>query len=514
MASFSVPLSGLQASSSDLNVIGNNLANLNTDGYTTESLTFGDLFSQISGTSGNGDPIQTGAGVEVEGTVADLSNGSVASTGVASNMALQGNGYFVVSDGGMTSYTRDGDFTVNSSGQLTTAAGQLVMGFPATNGVVSTTGALAPISVNSNSTIPASATSNFSVDVNLDSASVPQTSTATGLTAATALTSGDTTTITDGTSTFSYDAASGSTVQDLVDAINGTPSGVGTITGSLPAGVTASINSSGSLVLSGLSGTPASVTTSDSVLGAFSASTFSTPMTVYDSLGTAQDLTITYTNTGMNAAGDNTWSYNMTLPGSATGSSAATTSVASGTLVFNSSGQLISPSGTVPNISITGLADGAANMSLTWNLDSSGVPTITQEDSASANNTSPTQNGFAAGTLTDYSVQSDGTVEGVYSNGQTLTLGQVAVANFANPQGLAQGDDGDETATNASGVAVIGQAGGGSGTTITGGAVEDSNVDLSTQFASMIVAQESYDANAKMLTTLNQVDQSTIQMVS
>ncbi len=413
MASFSVPLSGLQASSSALNVIGNNLANLNTDGYKNQTLSFGDIFSQIQGTSGNGDPIQIGSGVQIEGTSSNLTNGSVNSTGTASNMALQGNGYFVVSSNGVTSYTRNGDFTVNSSGQLTTATGELVMGFPATNGTVSTSGVLAPITVNANGTLPAVATSSFEVSANLDSAS--------------------------------------------------------------PVGTT-----------------------------------FNTPLTVYDSLGTPQTLNIQYTNTGTNA-----WSYSVTLPGSATGSAAPTTTLASGTMSFSSSGQLTSPTGSVPAISITGLADGAANMSLTWNLnDSAGNPTITQQNTASALNTTPTQNGFAAGALTGYSVLADGIVQGQYSNGQTLALGQVAVANFANPQGLTQSGDGNEQATSGSGAAVVGIAGVGGNGSITGGAVEGSNVSLSNEFANMIVAQQSYDANAKVLTTLDQVDQSTIQMVA
>ncbi len=406
MASFSVPLSGLQASSSALDVIGNNLANLNTDGYKNQTLSFGDIFSQMQGTSGNGDPIQIGSGVKIEGTTSDFTNGAVASTGTAANMALQGNGFFVVGDNGVTSYTRNGDFSVNSSGQLTTADGQQVMGFPAVNGVVSTTGVLAPITVNSNGTVPAAATTSFQVDANLDSAST-----------------------------------------------------VGT--------------------------------------------TFNTPITVYDSLGTAQNLNVQYTNTGTNA-----WSYSVTLPGAAL-------PLAGGTMAFDSTGQMISPTGTVPiSISPTDLGDGAATMNITWNLNGpSGAPSITQQNSASA---APTknQNGFAVGTLTDYAVLSDGTVQGQYSNGQTLSLGQVAVANFANPQGLTQGPGGNEQATSASGAAVIGQAGVGGNGTITGGSVEDSNVSLSTEFANMIVAQQSYDANAKVLTTLNQVDQSTMQMIS
>ncbi len=413
MASFSVPLSGLQASSSALDVIGNNLANLNTDGVQGPGHSASAIsFRRCRERRGMAIQSRSGPVVQIEGTTSNLTNGSVTSTGTASNMALQGNGYFVVSGNGETSFTRDGDFSVNSSGQ-THHGRELVMGFPATNGIVSTSGVLAPITVNSNGTVPAAATSSFEVDANLDSAST-----------------------------------------------------VGT--------------------------------------------TFNTPLKIYDSLGTPQSLNIQYTNTGTN-----TWSYSVTLPGSATGSTAATTTLASGMMTFNSSGQLTSPTGAVSAIDVTGLADGAANMSLTWNLnDSSGNPMITQQNTASALNTTPTQNGFAAGALTGYSVLSDGTVQGQYSSGQTLALGQVAVANFANPQGLAQTGDGNEQATSGSGAAVIGQAGVGGDGTITGGAVEGSNVSLSTEFANMIVAQQSYDANAKVLTTLDQVDQSTIQMVS
>src|ERR1700722_7455335 len=141
MSAFSIPLSGLEASSSSLNTIANNLSNLNTDGYKDQTLNFADVFNQVHATSGDGDPIQTGSGVQVAGTTADFSNGSVSSTGIASNMALQGNGFFVVQNGSGTDYTRAGDFTVNSAGQLTTPSGELVMGYPAVNGVVSTNSA-------------------------------------------------------------------------------------------------------------------------------------------------------------------------------------------------------------------------------------------------------------------------------------------------------------------------------------------------------------------------------------
>jgi flagellar hook protein FlgE len=413
MSAFALPLSGLAASSELLNVIANNLANLNTDGYKDEGLSFGDVFNQMQGTSGNGDPIQVGSGVEVEGETSNFANGTISSTGVSSNMALQGNGFFVVQDAtnGQESFTRDGDFTVNSQGQLVTPEGQLVMGYPAVNGVVSTSSALGPISVNQASNIPAVSTSNFSMTTNLD----------------------------------------------------------------------------------------ASATVGQS---------FSSPITVYDSLGTSHVLTVTYTNTGANA-----WSYNISIPGADVGATSAKT-VASGTMTFDSSGNLVTPTSPVGGISISGLSDGAATMNLSWNLSgSNGASDITQQDATSATSAT-TQNGYGVGTLVGYSVLSDGTVQGEFSNNQTLSLGQVAVAGFANVQGLTQIGNNDYSASFASGNAVVGQAGAGGNGSIVGGAVEESNVDLSTEFANMIVAQQGYEANAKALTTMDQVSQATIQLIS
>jgi flagellar hook protein FlgE len=357
--------------------------------------------------------------VQVGSTVSNFSNGGVNTTGIAANMALQGNGFFVVSNGATTSYTRDGDFSVNSAGQIVDGGGNLVMGFQANAlGQIQAGGALTPISVNSSAAIPAQASTSFSTTTNLQA-------------------------------------------------------------------------------------------------GSAAGTTFSTPLSVVDSLGETQNLTITYTAA---AAAPNSWNYTITLPGSATGVATPTT-LSTGTMTFDSSGQLQSTTpaetaGTIAGIKITGLADGAADMNLTWNLNNAaGSPIITQQNSASA--TSATDvNGYGSGTLTGFSVRPDGTVEGTFSNNQTLALGQVAVAGFANPEGLTQTNNGDLQATTASGAAVVGEAGVGGNGTITGGAVEQSNVSLSTEFSHMIGAQQSYEANAKALTTLNQVSQATLQMIT
>ena len=427
MGNFAIPLSGLQASSDALSVISNNLANLNTDGYKDQSLTFGDIFANLQGTSGNGDPMQIGGGVQVENTVSNFTNGSLDATGQASNMALQGNGFFVVSNNGQLNYTRDGDFSVNPAGQLVDASGNLVMGYPASaSGQITAGGALSPITVNGTGTLAAQASTTFSTTTNLQADSAPGT-------------------------------------------------------------------------------------------------TFTTPLAVTDSLGETRNLSITYTAGAM----PNTWNYSISLPASATGGAGAATQVTSGTMTFSSSGTLESTtvaagasgavSGTgsaITGISIPGLADGAKTMTLTWNLNgASGSPTITQQDQASAT-TASSVDGFGAGTLSSFSVLSNGVVEGTFSNNQTLALGQVAVGNFANPEGLTQTNGGDFLATTASGAAVLGVAGTGGNGTITGGSVELSNVNLSDEFSNMIVAQQNYEANAKALTTLDQVSQATIQLIS
>jgi flagellar hook protein FlgE len=412
MSAFSIPLSGLAASSSSLNVIANNLANLNTDGYKDQSLSFASVFDGISATSGNGDPVQMGNGVATDGTVSNFSNGNINDTGIASNMALQGDGFFVVQSNGENSFTRAGDFTVNAQGQLTTPQGQLVMGYPATAGVVSSSSALVPIVVNAANNIPASATTTFQMNTNLNATSA---------------------------------------------------------------------------------------------VGA----SYSAPITVYDSLGESHTLTVNYVNTAAN-----NWTYSISVPAADVGATGNPVQVATGAMTFNSSGDLTAPTGSVPGIAINGLADGAANMTLSWNLaGSSGSSAVTQQAGTSATSAT-SQNGFATGSLTGYSILPDGTVQGQFTNNQTLALGQVALASFANNEGLTQTGSSDYQASFASGAAVIGLAGTAGRGTITGGAVEGSNVNLSTEFANMIVAQQGYEANAKVLTTLDQVSQATLQVIS
>ena len=240
------------------------------------------------------------------------------------------------------------------------------------------------------------------------------------------------------------------------------------------------------------------------------------PITVYDSLGGQQNLQISYTKTGPNS-----WSYAGTIPSSSLASPSSPSgqqTLTTGTLSFDSSGKLTSPvtaAGTPAPIAVTvpALADGAASMSLNWDLAGPGGNSlITQTDLPSAT-TSATANGNAGGVLSSFSIGADGTIEGLFANGTTTALGQVAVATVANDQGLQQVGNNLFQATAGSGVAQVGFAGTGGRGTVTGGSVEGSNVDVASEFSKMIVAQQAYQANAKVVTTFDQVSQATLAMI-
>jgi flagellar hook protein FlgE len=413
MGSFSTPLSGLTAAQQQLQAVSNNLANIDTDGYKDGTLTFSDMFSQAGNSNGSGDPVQVGSGVTVASMDSNFTDGTVSATGTPSNMALSGNGFFVTkSSTGVQEYTRAGDFTTNKMGQLVTPNGELVQGYPATNGVVNSSAALQALTVG-NLTTPAVASTTVGVTANITSST----------------------------------------------AVNDT-------------------------------------------------ATSSTP-SIYDSLGTPHTLTVSYTKTAAN-----TWTYAVTVPSAdITGGTGTDTTVSTGTLNFDTSGALLATS-TIPPISISGLADGAANITLTGLFGTATAPSITQNASTSTT-TSTSTDGLPSGTLssTDFTVDSDGTIEGKFSNGKTLALGQVAVASFANNQGLTSVGNNSYEPTNASGSAVIGVAGSGGRGTITGGSVEASNVDIATEFAKLIVAQQAYSANAKSVTTFSTISQATLQMI-
>jgi len=513
MASFSTPLSGLDASSEDLSVISNNLANMNTVGFKSSSASFQDLFYDQVGSTANGNPQQIGVGTSVASVQGNFSQGTLQTTGTPTDVAITGNGFFIANNNGTQEYTRAGNFTLGSNGDLLTVDGANVMGYKATNGVIATGQALSALSIPLGITTPANATTTMQLLTNLDAGagtamSAASQQTGTGIAAATTLQTGGVLAFTDGTNNFSYTTAAGNTMASVVAAINAN------------ANFTASL-SGDSLTVTAKNGNPLTFPTNsltDATTGkqteAFvtsgqtqAAGMFSTPVTVYDSLGTAHVLTASFTKTAAN-----TWNYSMTVPAADVGQTGNPVSVKSGTLTFNGAGQLMSPA-TNPSIAINGLADGAANLNVTWNLiNSNGTSSLTQL-SASSGTSSTQQNGYASGTLQSYSVGGNGTIEGVFNNGQTIALGQIALASFANEQGLMRSGSNNYVAGLSSGQPTIGAPTTGGLGSLQGGALEVSNVDLATQFASLIVAERYYQANAQALTTLDQVSQSAESMI-
>ncbi|HEY3974078.1 MAG TPA: flagellar hook protein FlgE [Candidatus Sulfotelmatobacter sp.] len=410
MPNFSIPLSGLTAESTALSAIANNLSNQNTTGYKDTTVQFSDLFYQNLGTTGSGDPIQVGAGTQVAAMPGLFTQGSVESTGVPTDVAIQGSGFFVVQNSsGALSYTRAGDFSLDASNNLVTSSGQQVLGYPAVNGVVNTGAGIGPLQLGTGTISPPAATANVQLTTNLNGAA---------------------------------------NVGD----------------------------------------------------------TFSTPVNVYDSLGASHTLTFTYTNTG-----PGTWSYNISIPAADVGQTGNPVVLSSGNLTFDSNGNLTLPAANVTGITATGLADGAANLNFTWDLYNGGTPLLTQV-AAPSSTSAISQDGASSGSLVSFSIGPDGTISGSFSNGKTEALGELALANFANPDGLQLDGSTDYSPTLASGAAVNGVPGTGGLGTISGGALELSNVDIATEFANLIVAQRGFEADAKAVTTFDQITQDTIAL--
>jgi flagellar hook protein FlgE len=234
--------------------------------------------------------------------------------------------------------------------------------------------------------------------------------------------------------------------------------------------------------------------------------TYSTSQAVYDSLGESHVVSFNYT---MNSPGN--WTYQVTLPAADTGGTGAPTVLATGTLNFDSNGNLTAPPSPVA-VNVAGLADGATNLSIGWNLtNASGSSLITQVASPSTTSTTD-QNGYVSGTLQTYIIEGDGTIQGQFSNGESLAIGQLAVASFANNQGLVLAGGNSYQSSLSSGAAVVGTAGNGGRGTITGGAVELSNVDISTEFTNLIVVQRAFEAASRVVTTFDAISNQTTNL--
>jgi flagellar hook protein FlgE len=411
LSSFSTALSALTADETAINVVGNNLANLNTPGFKNTVVSFSDLVTQSLG-SGSGST-QVGGGVGTPITMNQFSQGAIQSTNGPLDAAIQGDGFFIVQGpNNATEYSRGGNFQVNSAGTLETATGQPVQGWTAAAGALNTNGPLSAITVPTGTLTAPIATTASTVSLNLNSTAT---------------------------------VANGS---------------------------------------------------------------FSTSVTAYDSLGTSHVVTYTFTPTGT----PNQWNYSATIPAA----DAATVTPATGTLTFDTNGNLISPLPTDPQpvIAATGMTDGSSDMSVTWNLYNGAngtTPTVTQFAQASATN-AVTQNGAASANLSSVSLGNGGQVIALYDNGQQVVVGQMAMASIRNPDSLIGAGNNNYLASGTTALPAIGVPGTGGRGTVLGQSVESSTVDMATEFTNLIVYQRSYEASAHVVTTVDQMSQDTINL--
>jgi flagellar hook protein FlgE len=418
--SFSTALSALSADSTAIDVVGNNLANMNTPGFKTSQVEFRDLVTQSLG-AGLGDT-QVGFGTGTPLTVREFTQGAIQTSGGVLDAAIQGDGFFVVQDpsSGNTQYTRAGNFSTDSSGNLMTDTGAYVQGWTTldpTTGAVDTNGPVGNIVVPVGSLKAPTATSAMSVSLNLNSDS-----------------------------------------------------------------------------------------TADST------SDFSTTVTAYDSLGTSHTLTVNFQNTGANQ-----WSYDVTVPGQDVSGGTSGTPYdtgASGTLTFNSSGQLTDPpAGSPIPITVSGLSDGANDLNVSWSLyGASGSGDITQFGQPSQASAS-SQNGSPAAELDQVGLADGGQILAQYTDGTQVVVGQVALASIRNPSTLIATGNNNYQLSELTATPSVGVPGTGGRGTIEGGSIEASTVDIATEFTNLIVYQRAYEANAHVVTTADTLSQDTINLI-
>lgn len=408
--SFSASLSGLNANQQKLSVIGNNLANINTIAFKSSTVEFSDLVSQsVGGSSAN--PMQVGLGVTTGSISPNFRQGGVENTGVPTNVAIQGSGFFVVGDTNSRSYTRAGDFSFDANGTLVTADGQPVQGYTAVDpntGKIITTGQPSGIIVPPGVLRAPEATTQFGTVSNLSAAAKAD-------------------------------------------------------------------------------------------------DTFTASVQIFDSLGTAHVATITYTNTAAGA-----WDYDISVDGGelSGGTAGTPTSIASGNLTFDANGKLDQVDGAAAaNVTVTGptWANGATATDFDWALlDNNGAATLTGYDQKSQTS-SVTANGSAPGTIDGISINADGEIVAAFGAGKTVIVGQLALANFNNPQGLVKLGSNRYGESASAGIANIGIAGTGGRGSLIGSSLEQSNVDIAQEFTQMILAQRGYQANSKSITVADEL---------
>jgi flagellar hook protein FlgE len=435
LRALSAGVSGLKGHQTMMDVIGNNISNINTVGFKTGRVTFSEAFaqtlrnanlpqSQLGGTN----PLQVGLGISVNSIDTQFSQGNIESTSNVTDLALQGNGFFIVKENGKQLYTRAGQFSLDGGGRLVNAgSGAIVQGKLAVNGVLPTGNNIGDIVIPTDIKSPAKATQNITFSGNLSASAPLNVPTATD-----------------------PNAPEGST------------------------------------------------TTGSAV--------------VYDSLGNKTTVTIKYTKTA--DAPNQTWGWEATRPdpASTVANPLPALSIQTGTVSFNPDGSLLSPDPSSPPQLTFDPANGANPLTINVKFGDVGKFTgLTASDGLSSVAAKETD-GYGLGSLNNISIETDGTVRGIFTNGTLQTLGQVMIADFNNPGGLTRVSGSMYDFSGNSGVPQIGAAGSVNSSQVLANSLEQSNVDLADEFTKMIIAQRGFQANAKVITTSDQFMQEIVNI--
>ncbi len=537
-------LSGMNANQTRLNTIGDNIANVNTTAFKGSRTLFQTQLARLvsmgngpSTTSGGVNPTQVGLGAVVGATQKNFSPGSIETTGIASDLALDGDGFFILRrPNGQQVYTRDGAFSLDADNRLVSADGYAVRGFGIDENFNVQPNVLTDLTIPVGTLTIARATENVSLDGDLAAGGTVSTqgsthvsqalvdgsgnaaSTATALTdvrsasaAGTPLfAAGDTIRVsgldkgdrqlpdqtfvvgTDGTTLGDFadwlERVAG--IQD-VDGVPGDP-GVVVENGALVirsnAGEQNGLTINATDITSDNAGTGVPFTFSQTAQA--NGSSIITSFTTYDSLGTPVIVSATFSLEQVDATGA-VWRFYLESPDNAGNSRALGT----GTVTFDTAGNVRSVSGN--QVSIDRSENGAASP-LVFNLDLSRIHGLSTATSAVI---MAEQDGYPPGTLASYGVGSDGVINGTFTNGMTRSLGQVAVAVLPNPEGLiADGENVYTLGPNTGEPAVTspGQFGAGQ---VLGGALELSNVDLSHEFIGLITSSTGFQAASRVIST-------------
>ena len=421
LRSFTIGVSGLNATGQGMGIIGDNIANAGTTGFKSSRAEFQDVLAvSLKGIEG-GD--QFGAGTKLGHIKPLMTQGDISRTDSVTDLALSGDGMFVIDAPAGRTFTRDGSFHFDKDGQLTTMDGYKVLGFQADeNGkIMNKTDAIKL----GNTTIPARATKEVIMSMNLDSR----------------------------------------------------------------------MNK-----------------TEFNIENPEKTSNFSNSMTIYDNIGTARTVTAYYNKTD-----NNTWEYHIAADGKDVEGGKPDTmyEMASGTLIFNDKGQLEEEKPSKNSFNFNKGAAKDQKITLNWGVSlkegGTGLDASTQYGSESAM-ARHTQDGASAATLTSLSFNDKGILTASYDNGETRDVAQVAIAKFENNEGLFKIGKNLFKESKSSGQAALGKPGESGRGEVLSKSIELSNVDIANEFVNLMTAQRNFQANAKTLTTADEMLQQVLQI--